>query len=564
MAGDDEVLLEIADSVADGRSVDWERIARASPNLSGKLRWLRMMEAVSAAHCQEASLDTQSLPIASAGPHLDLPFEWGPLILEERLGGGSRGTVYSARDTRLGCDVALKLLRSERAGPADADRFLDEAQRLARVRHPNVLVVYGADRHAGRVGLWTELLAGRTLEECLQANGPFAAEEAARIGIDLCRALAAVHGAGLVHRDVKTANVMREGTSSRPERGGRIVLLDFSSVAERAMGDGPSADQRLSGTPLFMAPELFHSAEADARSDIYSLGVLLYRLVTASYPVEASSLDDLAARHARGERRSLLDARADLPPPFVHVVERALERDPALRWASPGDMERALAALVAPQPSPVEPARRRIRHTVLLALAGVAMAALVIWMSIPPPFAVEAQWFRSATGEKLLAGARLTEGDGVYVEIEPSRKAWVWVLNQDERGDPVVVFPMQGLDRRNPLPAGRRHRLPGTIRGEAWSWKVAPTGGAETFLVVASTTPLPGFERRIDALRQAGQPAPVPGDPSGSSSRGVVGIVRDTATLGKTGGLATIEAELRANPPEEVQTLKFQFNRSGS
>jgi hypothetical protein len=196
----------------------------------------------------------------------------------------------------------------------------------------------------------------------------------------------------------------------------------------------------------------------------------------------------------------------------------------------------------------------------LLALAGLAGIALVIWMNIPQPFAVEAQWVRSATGERLFPGARLTEGDGLYLEIEPSRPAWVWVLNQDERGDPVVVFPMQGLDLRNPLRAGRRHRLPGTIRGESWSWEVAPIEGPETFLVVASTTSLPGFEQTIDALRRAGQPAPVPGDPSGSPSRGVVGIVRDTVTLGETPGLAAIEAELRAKPPEEVQVLTFQFN----
>src|SRR5439155_7569276 len=134
--------------------------------------------------------------------------------------------------------------------------------RLARVRHPNVVVIHGAEERNGRVGIWTELLSGRTLAEWLVANGPLSAAEAAVIGVELCRALAAVHAAGLVHRDVKLENVMRED-------GGRLVLIDFGAV------DTPSPEPLARvelGTPITMAPEQLRGGPVGVPADLYGLG----------------------------------------------------------------------------------------------------------------------------------------------------------------------------------------------------------------------------------------------------------------------------------------------------
>ena len=172
----------------------------------------------------------------------------------------------------LSREVALKLLGP--AGPsrgADSPSWvLEEARFLAAIRHPNVVTVYGADRINGRVGFWTEFIHGRTLAELVHEQGAFPAPEAAAIGIDGCRAISAVHRAGLLHRDIKANNVMRED-------GGRIVLLDFGAtkdfvqhaVADAVVGDpnGPT------GTPLYVAPELWRDSAATPQSDIYSLGV---------------------------------------------------------------------------------------------------------------------------------------------------------------------------------------------------------------------------------------------------------------------------------------------------
>ena len=273
---------------------------------------------------------------------------WGELVLLEEIGRGSFGTVYQAHDPRLDREVAVKLLRSSSADPADeqlASMLLHEGRTLARVRHPNVIAVYGAGEHDGQVGLCMELVRGVTLEQMVGAHGPFGAGEAALIGQDLCRALAAVHRAGLIHGDVKAQNVMRE-------YGGRLVLMDFG--AGRTASSPGLSRFGIVGTPLYLAPELFEGAEGTIRSDIYSVGVLLYHLVSNDFPVTAGTIAEFHAAHARLAMTPLRDLRPDLQESFVRVVERAIECDPARRFASAGEMEAALARIhgtITPEPS---------------------------------------------------------------------------------------------------------------------------------------------------------------------------------------------------------------------
>ena len=265
---------------------------------------------------------------------------WGPLALLESIGRGSYGEVYRAFDPALQIEVALKLWHPRWSESLSEEEFLREARTLARIRHPNVLSVLGAASHGGRVGMWSELVRGETLESCLARNGPYAAAEATVIGTDLCAALAAVHGSGLVHRDVKTTNVMRA-------EGGRIVLMDFGSVALAAGGPDGGA-----GTPLTAAPEQLAGAPTGPTADLYSLGVVLYRLVSGRYPVEARTMEELLARHDRGVRTPLRDHRPDLPIGFIQVVERNLARSPSVRHPSAGALERALRDFLASAPAP--------------------------------------------------------------------------------------------------------------------------------------------------------------------------------------------------------------------
>ncbi|MEM6705717.1 MAG: AAA family ATPase [Acidobacteriota bacterium] len=275
------------------------------------------------------------------------PFRWGHLRVLEPLGSGGFGEIFRAYDPKLDREVALKLRRGRRGSTAS---YLEEARRLAKIRHPNVLTIHGVDQHEGRIGLWTELIDGHTLESLLERSGPMGSREATLLGIDLCRALAAVHGAGLLHRDIKTSNVMRE-------TGGRTVLMDFGTVTD----SGEEGSGSLVGTPLAMAPELFQGAPPAQATDLYSLGVLLYRMTAGGYPYEAASLGELEDLIDDGRFVSLRDRRPELEGEFIAVVEAALAKEPGDRYSSAGDFERALAETLTDRP---RRDRRRTRSAV--------------------------------------------------------------------------------------------------------------------------------------------------------------------------------------------------------
>ena len=247
--------------------------------------------------------------------------------------------MHLAWDPRLEREVALKILhRSPRSASV-----IREGRLLASIRHPNVVNVYGVDEFDDAVGLWMELVDGLTLKQTLQQRGVFGGAETALIGTDRAGRWRQVHKAGLVHRDIKAQNVMREA-------GGRIVLMDFGAGEVRARQGDPL--RRPTGTPLYLAPEVLGGQPATAVSDIYSIGVLLYHLLTMRYPVEGSTIAELESAHASRRATPISDLRPDLPAGVVQVIERALDPDPARRPRSAGAMQQELLATIAPAPSP--------------------------------------------------------------------------------------------------------------------------------------------------------------------------------------------------------------------
>ena len=211
--------------------------------------------------------------------------------------------MYRAWDTRLDREVALKLLPLDSPSvDAQPRSIIEEGRLLARVRHPNVVTIHGAERIGNQIGLWMEFVKGRTLEEALQQGKTFAPSEVIGLGLQLCRAVSAVHKAGLLHRDIKAQNVMLADD-------GRVVLMDFGAGRELNGKSGTVA-----GTPLYSAPEVLIKRDATIQSDVYSLGVLLYHLLTNSYPVRGADLRDLRRRtSAVNPRRSLTRGRIFRP-----------------------------------------------------------------------------------------------------------------------------------------------------------------------------------------------------------------------------------------------------------
>lgn len=375
-------LERVVDAISDGKSVEWDSERLDSGADPETLEALRLIDGVSRLH--------RGRPGDVRDPDEGAEDEpsWGNLLLRGSLGAGVYGEVHRAFDPGLHREVALKLW-SASVRPRIIEQLLEEARALARVRHPNVLLVHGADVHDGRVGMWTELLEGATLEQLISEQGGCDWREAAIYGIQLCRALAAVHAIGFVHRDVKAANVMRE-------RGGRIVLMDFGSASRFFMADDAPGTP-LRGTPSAMAPEVLAGAEPTPVADVYSLGALLFRLVSGRPPVPAESLDELKASLAAGPAPSLRALRPEVPLAFSRVVALALERDPGARVPSASELERLLAealrsdwagadALAAEGPTtpggPVAGRRgnamRRIA-AVTTAITAVAALAGVLW-----------------------------------------------------------------------------------------------------------------------------------------------------------------------------------------
>jgi hypothetical protein len=379
----DDDVDRLAQSIADGASINWDELDKlpADARLKRLFSILQMIDGVAEVHrslgdpSHATDPDEHTAPapldVAGAGDGLG---RWGHLVLRRKIGEGGFGEVFHAHDTWLDHPVALKLFKTGGTGRKTTDRILHEARKLARIRHPNVVIVHGADSHDGRVGFWMDLIEGTALGRIVQTRR-LSAGEATHIGQEVCRALAAVHRAGIIHRDIKAQNVMRASED------GRIILMDFG--AGEFMAD--AADSPQQGTPAYLAPEIFNGGPASARSDIYAVGVLMYFLVTREYPVRGTSVPELIEAHRRGERARLRDGRPDLPPAFVSIVERALDPDPERRFSSAGEME---AALTGGPILPVNPAvvdhkdveRKTVQNIAAATAVVVGATAVVGWI----------------------------------------------------------------------------------------------------------------------------------------------------------------------------------------
>ena len=368
MAAGDRPLDDLADAILDGAPIDWAGVeSRADGHRRALLDRLRVLAALANVHRDRSAArltdderdDGPSDATGERGAHVH---RWGHLTLIKLIGQGAFGQVYRARDTRLDRDVALKLLLANGAcGAERASSIIEEGRLLARVRHPNIVTIYGAERIGDQIGLWMELVKGQTLEQILEQGARFTVGEAVEIGIQLCRAISAVHDAGLLHRDIKSHNVM-------VAEDGRVVLMDFG--AGREAGDDSAAG--LAGTPLYLAPELLSGQEPTVRSDVYSVGVLLYHLLTGSYPVRAQNLRDLRRAHERQQRTALRTLRPDVGRKLARIIDRAIDQTPERRHPTVDALRLDLAALQT------HSRRARAPYTLGLA-AAIVLVTFIAW-----------------------------------------------------------------------------------------------------------------------------------------------------------------------------------------
>jgi serine/threonine protein kinase len=266
--------------------------------------------------------------------------------IEHLIGEGGFGRVYSGRDIRLDRRVAIKVIRPDLAGArAFSDRFRKEAMALAKFRHPGIVPIYDIQDSDGLTFFVMPLIVGDSLRMRLQRHRAVAPQETRRLLVELCHCLAATHRAGIVHRDIKPDNVMLESDALA-----RALLMDFG-IAKSMEEFGNTNSGMMLGTPTYMSPEQMNGdATVDHRSDIYSLGVLGYHMLTGRPPFVGSSWNEVVFAHMTRPAEPLRKLNPSVPAPLADVIMKALSKDANDRFQSAAEMGSALNAIVFTDP----------------------------------------------------------------------------------------------------------------------------------------------------------------------------------------------------------------------
>jgi eukaryotic-like serine/threonine-protein kinase len=326
-----------------------------------------------------------TLRIAMLGQRL------GHYLIEQKLGEGGMGVVYRARDEKLQRDVALKFLETLPTGnSAGHERALQEARAISALNHPNICTVYEVGEVEGRPYIAMEFVEGRPLSVEIPSAG-LALEQVERYGLQLADALQHAHSRGLIHRDLKAANVMVTPS-------GRLKVLDFG-ISQRfepgRMSDGTTvldqswdSQHTFTGTLPYIAPEILKGQEADVRSDIWSLGVLLYEMAAGQRPFRGNTAFELSAAILR-ERAP--EISPPLPPVLNSVIEKSLDKDPGQRYQSAGEVRAALEAAstasrthsftAARMNPPASPRLFSFRNILVFCLLAALTGGILYWLN---------------------------------------------------------------------------------------------------------------------------------------------------------------------------------------
>jgi eukaryotic-like serine/threonine-protein kinase len=304
----------------------------------------------------------------------------GPYAIRSLLGSGGMGEVYLAHDTRLGRDVAVKVLPEAVSGNHDRRRrFEQEARAAASLNHPGILAVHDVGWHEGSPYIVSELLEGETLRARL-GKGSFTVKQALEVAIPLARALAVAHEKGIVHRDLKPENVFLT-------RDGQVKVLDFG-LAKLLLVPEPGPESQIDtrstasgivlGTAAYMSPEQVRGHGTDAQSDVFSFGVVLYEMLAGRLPFRGDSAADVMAAVLHQEPPKLLDLEGAVSPQLERVTERCLQKSPERRFQSARDLATTLEAVSdAESGGPSRPLARGLRRVARRPWAAVLVLLII-------------------------------------------------------------------------------------------------------------------------------------------------------------------------------------------
>jgi Tol biopolymer transport system component len=396
-------------------------------------------------------------PTLAAGTRL------GPYEIVAPLGRGGMGDVYRARDTRLDRPVAVKTVRSDLAqSPEARERFEREARAISRLSHPHICALYDVGHADGTEYLVMELLEGETLANLI-AKGPVPIVRVLSLGIEIAGALSAAHRQGIVHRDLKPGNLMVTKAG--------VKLLDFGlAKAIEAPVTGGGKDEAATttgahpltakgswlGTAPYMAPEQIQGRPADARSDVFALGAVLYEMAAGRRAFEGRTTAEIASAVLHQDPPAIASAGVTVPPAFEQLVRECLAKDPDARWQATHDVSLQLAGLraAAPPQETAPPASRTRLAGFSWVLAAAAIAsALVMWWRLdhaqrPAPDLVEVQlmppegegfyyFYDAVTFALSPDGAQLA-----FIAADPTGELRVWLRSPTS----VAARPLRGTE----------------------------------------------------------------------------------------------------------------------
>jgi hypothetical protein len=337
----------------------------------------------------------------------DLPSRIGKYEIVSRVGRGAMGVVYHARDPMLERDVALKVMLPQIAGdPDQKGRFEREARAVAKIVHPNVLTVFDLGyHHDGSPYIAMELLKGQDLLHILRNGWALALERKVDIVVQLLDGLACAHHAGIVHRDVKPANIFLTVD-------GTVKIMDFG-VARFTMSS-TTGTGAVMGTADYMSPEQAKGVEVDARADVYALGCVLFECLAGVRPFDRETELSVVFAHLNESPPRLSDVRPELPHAFDDVVATALAKTPDERYATCGELVEAARAALRGERSPRRLRSRRRRYVLVAAVLLAAAAAVAGVLATrdspasPPPVSIT---------QSSIAGARLGLTQAAYKDL---------------------------------------------------------------------------------------------------------------------------------------------------
>jgi len=451
----------------------------------------------------------------------------GPYEIVSMLGAGGMGEVYRARDTRLGRDIAIKILAGHLSCNPDLKaRFEREARAISALSHPHICHLYDIGSQDGTDYLVMELLEGQPLNRRLE-KGPLPIPQALQCGIEIAEALEKAHKCGIVHRDLKPGNVMLTKAGAK--------LLDFG-LAKPVEGLGPLAsgsaatmsrpltqEGKIIGTFQYMAPEQIQGQEADPRTDIFALGAVLYEMFTGQRAFAGKSQISVMSAILEKEPDPVSAIQPLTPSALDHVIQRALAKDPEERWQSAADVKAELKWIAGAGKPGEGPKRTQSRIVpVLAAICGLLLAALVVTIFFPrstaPAIEVRASIPAPEKTDFLLmdddaAGPVVISPDGMNIAFsarddQGRPRLWVRAVNGGEtrplNGTEGGTYPFWSPDgkwlsffasgklKKVPIETGSVLELADALRGRGGSWGVnnmilfAPEPTDSIFIVPAT------------------------------------------------------------------------------